>query len=67
MKNDTATFTVLDMENIYKSIINRPNQPLTDPHKPVLDIIYELADETSRRTTSRLNSKARLSSPLPSG
>ncbi len=45
MKTDTSAFTVLDMENIYKSIINKPNQSLDDPNKPVLDIIYELADE----------------------
>lgn len=60
MKNDTATFTVLDMENIYKSIINRPNQPLTDPHKPVLDIIYELADEIEQENDEQAELESKI-------
>lgn len=60
MKNDTAAITVLDLENIYKSIINRPNQPLADPQKPVLDIIYELADEIEQETDEQAELESKI-------
>jgi hypothetical protein len=45
MKSDTAAITVQDLELLYKSIINKPSLTLPDPQRPVIDIIYELADE----------------------
>jgi hypothetical protein len=60
MKNNTTAFTVLEMENIYKSIINRPNQPLADPQKPVLDIIYELADEIEQENDEQAELESKI-------
>lgn len=60
MKSDTAAITVLDMENIYKLIINRPNQPLDDPQKPVIDIIYELADEIERENDEQAELESKI-------
>jgi hypothetical protein len=60
MKTDTAAFTVLDMENIYKAIINKPNQPLDNPHKPVIDIIYELADEIEQENDEQAELESKI-------
>jgi hypothetical protein len=60
MKNDTAAITVQDMENIYRSIINRPNQPLATPSKSVLDIVYELADEIEQENDEQAELESKI-------
>ena len=60
MKSDTAAITVQHMESIFKSIINRPNQPLADPQKPVLDIIYELADEIEQENDEQAELESKI-------
>ena len=60
MKSDTAAFTVLDMETVFKTIIDRPNQPLADPQKPVLDVIYELADEIEQENDEQAELESKI-------
>lgn len=45
MKADTAVITIQDLEGIYKKIINKPNLMLLLPQRPVIDVIYEVAEE----------------------
>lgn len=45
MKADTAALTIQDLERIYKKIINKPNLTLLAPQRPVIDVIYEIAEE----------------------
>ena len=44
LKNDTPEITMHELEGIYKDIINQPNMILTDQQRPVMDVIYEIAD-----------------------
>lgn len=44
LKADTLGITMKELENIYKDIITQPNMTLADPQRPVIDVIYELAD-----------------------
>lgn len=48
IKTDTTLITILDLENIYKQIINKPALTLPDAQKSVIDIIHELADEIAQ-------------------
>lgn len=45
IKADTSAITFLDLENIYKTIINKPNLALPSPQRFVVDVIFEVADE----------------------
>lgn len=60
MKVDTAAITVQDLENIYKSIINKPNLTLPDPQKPVIDVIHELADEISQENDEQAELESKI-------
>lgn len=44
MKADTPGITMQELEDIYKDIITKPNLTLPDQQRPVMDVIYELAD-----------------------
>lgn len=44
MKADTLGITMQELEGIYKDIITQPNLTLPDQQRPVMDVIYELAD-----------------------
>lgn len=48
MKVNTSGILVQNLESIYKLIINKPNLTLPDSQKPVIDVIYELADEIAQ-------------------
>lgn len=63
MKGDTAAITVQEMENLYKAIITKPNLTLPDPQKPVIDVIYEVADDIAQENdeAAELESKIVLS------
>ena len=60
MKTDTATITVQDLEGLYRSIINKPRLTLPDPQKPVMDIIYELADEIAQETDEQAELESKI-------
>jgi len=45
IKADSEAITVLDMEILYKALITKPGFSLPEPHKAVIDLIYEVADE----------------------
>lgn len=60
MKSDTAAITVQDMETIFNSIINLPNQPLADQQKPVLDVIYELANEIEQENDEQAELESKI-------
>jgi hypothetical protein len=60
IKSNTAAFTVKDLENIYKTIINRPNNPLANPQKPVIDIIYELADQIEQENDEQAELESKI-------
>lgn len=60
MKSNTAAITVQNLEHIYKLIINRPNQPLADQNKPVIDIIYELADEIEQENDEQAELESKI-------
>ncbi|MDO8990035.1 MAG: hypothetical protein Q7U91_10425 [Sideroxyarcus sp.] len=44
LKTDTLVFTMQELEDIFKDIIIKPNLTLPDPQRPVVDVIFELAD-----------------------
>lgn len=44
MKADTPGITMQELEDIYKDIITKPNLALPEQQRPVMDLIYELAD-----------------------
>jgi hypothetical protein len=44
LKNDTPGITMHELEGIYKDIINQPNMTLPDQQRPVMEVIYEIAD-----------------------
>jgi len=60
MKVDTAAITVQDLENIYKSIINKPNLTLPNSHKPVIDVIHELADEIAQENDEQAELESKI-------
>jgi len=60
MKADTAAITVQDLEGLYKSIINKPNLTLPDPQKPVIDVIYELADEIAQENDEQAELESKI-------
>lgn len=60
MKVDTAAITVQDLENIYKSIINKPNLTLPNSQKPVIDVIHELADEIAQENDEQAELESKI-------
>ena len=44
LKADTPAFTMQELEGIFKDIIIKPNLTLPNPLRPVVDVIFELAD-----------------------
>lgn len=60
MKVDTAAITVQDLENIYKSIINKPNLMLPNSQKPVIDVIHELADEIAQENDEQAELESKI-------
>lgn len=60
MKVDTAAITILDLENLYKSIINKPNLTLPDSQKPVIDVIHELADEIAQENDEQAELESKI-------
>lgn len=44
LKSDTSGISMQELESIYSDIIIQPNMTLPDQQKPVMDVIYELAD-----------------------
>ncbi|HQT00097.1 MAG TPA: hypothetical protein PL023_07315 [Thiobacillus sp.] len=60
MKVDTAAITVQDLENLYKSIINKPNLTLADSQKPVIDVIHELADEIAQENDEQAELESKI-------
>lgn len=63
LKADSQTITVRSLEDIYKGILNNPTITLAEPNKPVIDLIFELADviQTEPDETAELESKIILS------
>ena len=63
MKADSLAITVQDLESLFKSIINKPGLALPDQHKPVIDVIHELANEIAQENDeeAELESKIVLS------
>ncbi|GAB5606154.1 hypothetical protein [Sideroxyarcus sp. TK5] len=60
MKTDTASITIQDLEGLYKSIINKPTLMLPDPQKPVIDVIYELADEIAQENDEQAELESKI-------
>lgn len=60
MKADTAAITVQDLEGLYKSIINKPTLTLPDPQRPVIDVIYELADEIAQESDEQAELESKI-------
>lgn len=63
IKADSQAITVQDMEVLYKALITKPGFSLADPHKSVIDLIYEVADEIAHENDehAELESKIVLS------
>lgn len=60
MKVDTAAITIQDLENLYKSIINKPNLTLSDSQRPVIDVIHELADEIAQENDEQAELESKI-------
>lgn len=63
IRNDSSNFVVQDLETIYKDVLNNPSLTLSSPNKPVIDLIFELADaiQIEPNETAELESKIILS------
>lgn len=60
MKTDTTAVTIQDLEGLYKSIINKPSLTLPNPQRPVIDVIYELADEIAHENDEQAELESKI-------
>lgn len=60
IKADTSAITFQDLENIYKTIINKPNLTLPAPQRPVIDVIFEIADEIAQENDEQAELESKI-------
>lgn len=60
IKTDTSAINFQDLENIYKTIINKPNLTLPTPQRPVIDVIFEVADEITQENDEQAELESKI-------
>lgn len=60
IKTDTASISIQDLEDTYRSIINKPNLTLPDAERPVIDVIHEVADEIAQESDEQAELESKI-------
>lgn len=60
VKGNTSAITFHDLENIYTTIINKPDLTLPEPQRPVIDVIFEMADEIAQESDEQAELESKI-------